>query len=142
MKQINAAQAAVSWATGMANSSQKLTAGVQAVTVSPTSQAAQAVDRMVAGIQRAAAEGRIQAGLNAVSLQDWQQAMITKGIPRIASQAQLAKTKVQNFMQQFLPYLQQGVQNLSSMPRGDLEQNLQRANAMARHNAAFRYQKV
>jgi hypothetical protein len=139
MKNVSPTQAASNWANGMANSSQKLTAGINAVTVSPTSLAAGRIDAMVAGIQRAAASGKIAAGLNAVSLQEWQQAMLTKGVPRVAAGAQAAKNKVQAFFTQFLPYLQQGVQALQATPRGDLETNIARAAAMMRHNAQFRY---
>jgi len=132
-------QAASNWVNGMQNATQKMTAGVAAVTVSPTSLAAQAVDRMVAGIQAAAASGKIAAALNSVSLQDWQSAMTTKGIPRVAQGATNAKSKMQNFLQQFLPYLQAGVQQMNaSTPRGSLEQNIARANFMMRYNAQFR----
>jgi hypothetical protein len=141
MRNVSAVQAASNWANGMSNSSQKLTAGVQAVTVSPTSLAAGRIDAMVAGIQRAATSGKIAAGLNSVSLQDWQQAMLTKGVPRVAAGAQAAKSKVQSFFTQFLPYLQQGVQQLAATPRGDLETNIARAAAMMRHNSQFRYQR-
>lgn len=131
--------AAQSWANGMQNSTQKITAGVNAVTQSPTASAANAVDRMVAGIQRAAASGKIQAALNAVSLQDWKDAMINKGVPRVAGGAVAAKPKMQNFLQQFLPYLASGVSQLNStQPRGELEQNIQRSVFMQRYNAAFK----
>lgn len=131
--------AANSWANGMSNATEKIKAGVNAVTQSPTAAAAAAVDRMVAGIQKAAASGKIQASLLAVSTQDWKDAMLNKGVPRVASGAQAAKPKMQAFLQQFLPYLQSGVQQIdATMPRGDLETNIQRAALMMRHNAQFR----
>jgi hypothetical protein len=134
----NASQIADAWASGMANSGEKLRRGVQGVSQSPTEKAAQSVDRMVQGIQRAAAEGRIQDGLRRVTLADWQKAMLEKGAPRIASGAAAAKPKFQQFMSEFIPHLQAGMNELENMPRGDLEQNLQRAATLARHNAKFR----
>lgn len=134
----SAAQVAANWRNAMANSGQKLTAGVQAVTEAPTQKAARRVDAMVAGIQRAAADGRIQRGLEAVSLEDWRKAMLEKGAPRVAAGAAAAEPKMRDFMQEFLPHVEAGVRQLESMPRGDLETNLARAMQMMRHNASFR----
>lgn len=131
-------QIAQNWQRGLANSTEKMKQGIQAVSVAPTAKAAARVDAMVAGVQRAAAEGKIQAGLMRVSLQDWQQAMLQKGVTRVASGAQAAVGKFEGFMAQFLPHLEAGMRALDNMPRGDLEQNLARANALARHNATFR----
>ena len=69
---------------------------------------------------------------------DWKKNTIEKGQARIAPGATAAQPKFQRFMQEFLPHVEAGKRQLESMPRGDLEQNLQRAMAMARHNAAFR----
>ena len=138
MKNISAAQAAKNWQNGMANSSAKMTAGINAVTEAPSTAAIAAIPRMVAGIQQAAASGKIQAGLARVSLQMWQQAMIQKGVTRVAAGATAAQPKVQAFMTAFLPFLQQGVASLP--PRGDTQQNIQRAVAMMNYNHGFKYQ--
>lgn len=129
---------AANWQRGMANSSEKLKQGIQAVTVSPTSKAALRIDAMVAGVQRAANSGKTQAALNAVTLEDWKKSMLDKGVGRVAAGASAAQPKFAAFMQRFLPHLQQGLNQLDSMPRGDLEQNIARADAMMRHNATFR----
>lgn len=135
------AQAAQNWATNLAASTARIKSGVQAVTTSPTAKAAQNVQAQVAGVIAAANSGKTAAALNAVSLQDWQNAMINKGINRIASGAQAAQGKMQNFLTQFLPYVAAGVQQLSTMPRGDLEANIARATFMMRYNAGFKYNK-
>ena len=131
-------QIAQNWQRGLANSTEKIKAGIAAVQEAPTAKAARAVDRMVAGIQRAAAEGKIQAGLQRVTLADWQQAMLQKGVARVAAGAQASVGKFESFMSQFLPHLESGMRQLESMPRGDLEQNIARATAMMRHNSTFR----
>lgn len=132
------AQVAQNWANAMANSSQKLVAGVNAVTEAPTAKAARRVDAMVAGVQRAAQEGKIQRGLERVSLEDWRKAMLEKGATRVAAGAAAAKQKMQDFMADFLPHVEAGVRALDSMPRGDTETNIARAVAMMRHNATFK----
>ena len=137
MKNVSPAQAATNWSNGMANASAKMTAGVNAVTEAPSVKAIEAIPRMVQGIQAAAASGKIAAGLGRVTLQSWQQAMIQKGVNRVAAGATQAKPKVQNFFTQFLPFLQQGVAALP--PRGDTNQNIQRAVAMMQYNHGFKY---
>lgn len=131
-------QAAANWKNGMANSTAKLTAGVNAVTESPTAKAARRIDAYLAGVQRAVQSGKTQAALNAVTVDQWKTAMLTKGVQRVASGAAAATPKVQAFMDQFLPFLAAGVQQLSSMPRGDLEQNIARATQMMRYTAGFK----
>lgn len=134
----SASQVADNWARGMANSGEKLKQGIMAVTVSPTAKAADAADRMLAGVQRAIQSGKTQAALRAVSLEAWKDAAINKGANRVAGGAAAAKPKFTNFMQQFLPHLAAGMAQLDSMPRGDIEQNLARARAIALHNHNFK----
>lgn len=139
MAMLSAQQIAQNWQRGLSGATEKIKQGVNAVTVSPTQKAAARQEAWLAGIQRAAADGRWQAGLNAVSLDQWKRDMIDKGVSRIAAGATAAQGKFASFMQEFLPHLQTGMAALESMPRGDLETNLQRMVQMARHNAGFRY---
>jgi len=137
MKNVSPEQAASNWANGMANSGTKMAAGVNAVTVNPAEQAIAAIPRMLQGIQQAAADGRIEAGLRRTTLQSWKNNMVNKGVQRVAAGATTAKPKVQAFFGQFLPYLKTGVESLP--PRGDRNQNIQRAVAMMNYNADFKY---
>jgi hypothetical protein len=141
MAMVSPATAAANWSRSLAASTEKIKAGVNSVNESPTAKAARRADAYLAGIQRAVADGRWQDSLNAVSLESWKQDMLNKGLPRIASGATAAQAKMQNFLTQFLPHVQQGKAMLESMPRGGLEENIQRMTAMVRHNAQFRYQK-
>lgn len=119
-------QVAQKWTQNLSASTQSIQAGVQGVTVSPTQLAAANPEGYLAGIQRAVSSGKWQNKLQAVSLQQWQQAMVTKGIPRIQTGAQAGQPKMLAFMQNFLPYVQQAKQQLASTPRGSLAQNQQR----------------
>lgn len=136
MAQLNPQQAAQNWQRGMAGSGEKLKAGVQAVTESPMEKAALAVDRQVAGVQRAAMEGKTQARLRAVTLESWKRDMLEKGAQRVAAGAATAVPKVSAFFSEFFPHLQTGMAQLP--PRGSLEENIARSAAMQRHNATFR----
>jgi hypothetical protein len=134
------ADVAAKWAKNLGASTQAIQQGVQAVTINPAQQAAQAVNQYLAGVQQAVADGSYVNGLSKVTLPGWQQAMIGKGIPRIATGANAAQPKVQNFMQAWLPYMQQLQQQLATTPRGDLATNIQRAVTAMTFAAAFKGQ--
>jgi len=133
---VNAQQAADNWVAGLGQSQKKMTDGINAVSVAPTQLAIAAISRQVEGVIRAAQEGRTEAGLARVSLQDWKNAMLQKGVQRVASGAVAAKPKFAGFMGEFLPHVQSVVAGLP--PRGNTEQNINRAVEMMRGNARFR----
>lgn len=124
---------AANWASRLAGSTQKITDGINAVSVAPGVAAARQKDVWLQNTQ--AAQAKWAKNVAGVSLSDWQQMTITKGVPRIASGAQAAQPKFQAFMTKFLPYVQSGKASLP--PRGTLDQNINRAVAMMRHNAKF-----
>ena len=132
-------QAASKWQRNLSASTQTISEGVQRVTESPTAAAARNIDRMVAGFQKAAADGKIADGLNSVSLESWKASVLDKGLGRIASGAAAAESKFEHFMSEFLPFLESGVREIDNTnPRGSVEENIQRAVSMMRHNAKFR----
>ena len=132
----NPQQVAQKWAGNLGGATTAIQNGVNAVTVAPTQKAAAQAAAYVAGVQQAVNSGKWQAGLNGVSLQVWQTAMVTKGIPRIATGAQAAVNKFQTFMTSLLQYQQAGLSQLP--PRGDRNQNKARMNAWSDYMANFR----
>ena len=130
-------QIAQKWARDLAASTETIRQGVEAVTESPTAKAAARADAYLRGVQQSVADGKWQAGLNRVSLAQWKDDMLTKALPRIASGASAAEPKFAAFMSEFMPYIEQGLRQLDSMPRGDLNQNIQRMVSMVQHNARF-----
>ena len=139
MTMTNPKQAAQNWVTGISNSTEKIRSGVRAVTVAPSEKAIAAIPRMVQGIQRAAQEGKIEAGLRRVGLQAWKDSMENKGIPRMATGAMASQGKMESFLGEFLPHVQAGLERIDrEMPRGTKDQNIARAVAMMRWNGEFR----
>lgn len=132
----NAQQATQKWVTNIGQATERITSGVQAVTTAPGQAAAAAHQKWLTRVQESADKWRQRVG--SVSLQDWQQSMISVGIPRIAQGAQAKQGKMEAFMNDFLPYLSQGVSRIESMPSVTLEDNINRAVAMIRHNAQFK----
>lgn len=127
------------WAQNLGASTQKISDGVNAVTQAPTQKAAAADAKYLAGVQ--AGIPKWKSRLQAVSLGDWQTAMLQKGLPRIATGAQASKGKMQNFMVQFLPYVENAAQQVRAMPNLTLEDSVNRAAAMIRAAAKFSYKK-
>lgn len=138
MKNLNPAAIAAKWSNRMAGAGESMKQGVQAVTVAPTQQAAAAKDRWLAGIQRSAAEGTYEEGLNGVTLQDWQRSMLDKGITNMQTGARTSVPKVQKFLTAFLPFAQQVSEEVSQMPKGTIEDSVNRAAAAIRKLATFR----
>lgn len=131
----DAATVAALWAQRLAAAQTEIAAGVDRVTEAPGAKAAQNADKW---IQRTtAARSKWIRNTSAVSLQSWQTAMKTKGVPRVGPGAQAALPKMTQFMNQWLPWAEQGAQTVRNMPSATLEDGIARATAQIRHNAQF-----
>jgi hypothetical protein len=127
--------ATAKWVANLSNATQAITNGVNGVTVAPGQAAAAKVQTWLARIQASAQKW--QTNTAAVSLGEWQQAMINVGIPRIASGAQAKQQKYANFAAKFYPYLASGVATVKAMPKVTLQDGINRAIAMINYNAKF-----
>lgn len=123
---VSADTAAQRWVSGLSGATQKITEGIAAVTVAPGQAAARQRAVYVANVTAAAETWARNVGR--VTLSDWQQASTTKGVPRIASGAQQAQSKMQQVMTKLLPAIDSAVKSLP--PRGTFEQNVARSTAM------------
>lgn len=130
------AQATAKWLSGLQNATARMTAGAQAVQTAPGQAAAAASAKWLAKVT--ASQQKFATNVAKVSLQDWQNAYITTGIPRVSQGAQQKQSKVTAFMDQFLPYLNTGLQTIDKMPSTTLEDGIARATAMIRYNAKFK----
>lgn len=136
----DAAKVAADWAQKLAASTQKIKDGVMSVSESPTAKAARNPQGYLSGVQQAVADGSWQAGLQRVSLADWQQAMLNKGVNRVGTGATAAQPKFAQFMAKLLPFQEAAKRNLdSAMPRGDFSANQQRM--LAWSNAMHEFKK-
>lgn len=135
MARVTPQQASDKWVQRMQSANQQITDGVNAVTTAPGMRAAAQADYWLARVT--ASKAKFQANVGAVTLQQWQADMITKGVPRVASGAVANQPKVTAFMTKFLPYLDQGVAKVKAMPKNSLQDSIARATAMIQHNAAY-----
>lgn len=121
------------WATNLGGATTAIQDGVNAVTTSPGQAAARNKAGYLAGVN--ANVNKWATAVAAVTTNDWQTAMLTKGVPRIATGAAAAQPKMATFMQKLLPFQASLVASLP--PRGDLNQNIQRATAFMTGMAKF-----
>lgn len=132
----DATTATQKWVSRLSGATAQIQAGVNRVTIAPGQQAAAAKDKWLARVT--ASQQKWATNVSKVSLADWQSAMNNIGVSRIASGAQAKQGKMQSFMSSFLPYLQTQVAQIDKMPSTTLEDNIARATAMIRANAAFK----
>lgn len=124
---------AAKWAQNLSASTTAITDGVNSVSVAPGQSAARQKAVWVQNTQAAANKWAINTA--AVSLQEWQNDMLTKGIPRIASGATAAQPKMAAFMGKLLPYVASGQGQLPA--RGDINANIARMVAWTQYMAKF-----
>ena len=136
----NPNQVATKWLRGMQGAGDAIRQGVASVTEAPSAKAIRQKEVMVQNFMESVNSGKWERNLAKVSLSDWQAALSGIGVQNITAGATKGFPKMESFMAQFLPYLEQGVNKLKAMPRGNLDQNIARAVTMIRHNAEFKRQ--
>jgi hypothetical protein len=136
MATITPEQAAIKWRDRLSASTQQITDGVNSVTTAPGVRAAASKELWANRVMQA--KDKWASRVASVPLADWQQSMITVGIPRISQGAAAKVNKVQDFMQKFLPHVNQVAAQVNQMPKGSLEDGIARATAQIRGNAAFK----
>ena len=123
------------WNSRLKAATQEIREGVEAVTESPMEAAAQAVDKWVDRVTNS--RDRFVAGLNRVSLDQWKQATVDKGIPRIAAGADAAVGEVEQFQTELVAF-QAGIdRELAGMPDVTLEDSIARATHQMRRMSEF-----
>lgn len=137
MAKVTAAQFADKWGRRLNAASADIKTGVNAVQVAPGEAAAAAQDRMLTNLMAAVNSGFWAKQVSGVSLNDWKDAMINKGIGRIAAGVtQAQKTKIGTFTR-LLSAVDSAAAEANAIPKGDINQSIARAAAFmtAMHGA-------
>lgn len=129
-------QVAARWAQNLGASTERIKEGIQSVTVAPGQAAAR--QKAVWAQNVAASQDKWARNTSRVSLQEWQDHAINKGLQRIAAGAQSAQPKMTSFLSRFLPFIEQ--QRAALPPRGNLDANINRAVQMMRATSQFKNQ--
>jgi len=117
---------------------QDIQSGIERVTESPTAKAAKKADKMKARLVAAIDDGKWQRGLMKVSLEDWKEKAVRKGIPRIADGIDGAAKKVIDFAGQLLPHIDKVKGDIDKMPDLTLEDSINRMVTFTRGMSKFK----
>lgn len=117
--------------------SEDVRAGVQRVDEAPGAKAAAKQEKLVQAFLEAIRTGKWQTRVAGVTLEEWRQAMLSKGVPRIAEGIAAARGDIEDFWREFLPHLERVVAEVERMPDTTLEERIQRAVAQMRGAARF-----
>jgi hypothetical protein len=111
--------------------------GVENVTTSPTEKAAAKQDKMRSNLVAAIDSGKWSRGLRRVTLNEWKDKMINKGIGRVSAGIDAAAPKVIAFAEELLPHIDKVRAEVKKMPDVTLEDNIQRMVSFTRGMAKF-----
>jgi hypothetical protein len=128
-------QATTKWLNNINTAGDRMKTGAMNVQVAPGQKAAAAADKWLMRVQQS--QAKYKNNVSRVSLQEWQNAYITVGIPRVSQGAAAKQAKYTAAMADFIPYLTQGVAKIDAMPKVTLQDSIARAVAMINHNAAY-----
>lgn len=112
--------------------------GIEKVTEAPTLKAAAKKDKMKQRLNEALDNGKWEAGLKRVSLEDWKTKMIDKGLNRVSAGIDGAKDKVIGFYSELFPFQDKIQDELKKMPDLTLEDSISRMTHQVRRMHGFK----
>ena len=124
-------------ARNLKNSIEDIRRGIERVSEAPTAKAAAAQDKMLTRLEEAVRSGKWARGLQRVSLDEWKQKALEKGVNRIAAGIDAARDKQIEFARQLLEYENRLLSEIERMPDLTLEDSINRAVAWIRGMSRF-----
>lgn len=132
------AKTAQKWADRLKGSTTQIRDGVTAVTEAPGKKAAAAQEKMKERLIARIDDGTWARRVAGVPVEDWQEAMLKKGLPRIGAGADAAVPKQEQFFQELDAHQQKIDSKLADMPNVSLTDGIQRAVFQIEQMAKFR----
>ena len=111
--------------------------GVRRVTEAPGIKAAAAADKMRANLVAKIDDGTWGRRVSGVTLGEWQEKMLTKGVPRVAAGIDAAAAKVTEFYTQLFDHENTVMAEVERLPDVTLEDSIVRATTWIRRMAEF-----
>jgi len=134
-------KSAAKWQRNTKAATADMAEGVDRVEVSPGVLAARKVDKMRANFNAAIDSGKTAERLAAVGLDEWKNAMKTKGVQRVSAGVDGALSKVGEFHVQLDSHQATISNKLAKMPDVTLEDGIARATEQMRSMAEFRFKR-
>lgn len=119
------------------NALEDVKTGVMNVTESPTAKAAAKKNKMLQNVTAAINNGKWERGLRRVSLDEWKEKFINKGIARIPAGIDASADKIRAFAGELLSYEAQLQSKVHTMPDLTLEDSVNRMVEWTRGMAKF-----
>lgn len=137
MARLTPEQFAEKWGRRLSAASADITAGVERVTESPCKKAAAAIPKLRQNLLKAIDSGKMARRLNAVTVEEWKEKMLSKGVGRIPAGVEAASGKMADFGRQLLPHIDAGKAAIARLPDVTLEDSIGKMVAWTRHMAKF-----
>ena len=138
MAKVTPEEYAEKWNRRIKAATEDMRKGVSRVTEAPTEKAAAKAEKMKAHLIEAIDSGKWAERLKSVSLEQWKDAMINKGIGRVAAGADAAKAKQVEFAKQLLSAVEAARAKLEGMPDLTIEDSINRVATYIREMSKFK----
>ncbi len=129
------------WVRNTKGATQDMRDGIDRVTEAPGAKAAAKQEKMRQGILDAIDSGKWAERVASVPLNEWKDAMLTKGVPRVSAGVEAAAGKVAQFHQQLSDHQDRIDTTLKGMPDLTLEDGINRMVAQVRGMSDFKLKK-
>ncbi len=136
MSRVNAQQWLDKWGRRLNAAGQDIQNGVQRVQTAPGVAAAQSAQLMLQRLTESVNSGVWARQVSKVSLADWQNAMINKAIPRISQGVTTAQKNKTGNITALLSAVDGAAAAANALPKGGLEQSINRATTFMREMSA------
>lgn len=136
---VTPAQLAEKWARRLKGATPDIRLGIDRVTVAPGRAAAEQADKWQARLSLPETKRKWAARVGAVSLEDWKDAIINKGLIRIPAGVDGAVAKMEAFAEALIRYQNTGLTELDRMPDLTLEDSIARQTWWTRYMARFEF---
>lgn len=127
MARVTPQEYAEKWSRRLKGAGQDISAGVKRVTEAPGAAAARQAQVMLNNLTARVADGTWARNVGAVTVDEWRNSVLNKGLQRIAAGVDAALPNQAAMAQQLLSAIDGAVAVVDRTPRGDLATNIQRA---------------
>lgn len=132
MARLNAVEYQEKQARRLKASVPDIKAGIMRVTKAPGELAVEQQDRLIANFAEAVRSGKWAKNVSAVSLQEWQDKFLGKGVDRIAAGIDAAKDKTIKSAEKLLKNVDTASEEVKRMPKGTIDDSINRMTTFSR----------
>jgi len=132
MAKVTPQEYAEKWGRRLKGSTEDIRRGVRRVDEAPGQAAARAVDLMKQKLLEAIEDGTWAARVAGVSLDEWRQAIETKGLQRLASGVDAAQPRQADMARELLAAVDEAAGIARRLPKGTIEDSINRMATFAR----------